>query len=72
MYWTALAAPQEGADSYIHMEQTIGPGSMRIIAFIKDLQIVKKILQNLGLWHVRRKPHRRAKVIHPPLEEPAN
>ena len=23
MYWTALAGPREGADSYIHMEQTI-------------------------------------------------
>ena len=23
MYWAALAGPREGADSYIHMEQTI-------------------------------------------------
>jgi len=27
-------------------------GSMRIIAFIEDQQIVKKILQHLDLWHV--------------------
>jgi hypothetical protein len=33
---------------------------MRIIAFIKDQQIVKKILQHLGLWHVKRKPPPRA------------
>ena len=30
-------------------------GSMRIIAFIEDQQIVKKILQHLDLWHVNRK-----------------
>ena len=23
MYWTPLAGPQEGVDSYIHMKQTI-------------------------------------------------
>ena len=31
-------------------------GSMRIIAFIEDQQIVKKILQHLDLWDVKRKP----------------
>ena len=31
-------------------------GSMRIIAFIEDQQIVKKILQHLDLWYVKRKP----------------
>jgi hypothetical protein len=35
-------------------------GSMRIIAFIEDNQIVKKILQHLDLWHVKRKPPARA------------
>jgi hypothetical protein len=35
-------------------------GSMRIIAFIEDQQIVKKILQHLDLWHVKRKPPARA------------
>ena len=29
---------------------------MRILAFIEDQQIVKKILQHLDLWHVKRKP----------------
>ncbi len=31
-------------------------GSMRIIAFIEDEQLVKKILKHLGLWDVKRKP----------------
>ena len=33
---------------------------MRIIAFIEDQQIVKKTLQHLDLWHVKRKPPARA------------
>jgi hypothetical protein len=41
-------------------------GSMRIIAFIEDQQIVKKILQHLDLWHVKRKPPARANG--PPAE----
>ena len=41
-------------------------GSMRIIAFIEDQQIVKKILQHLDLWHVKRKPPPRANG--PPAE----
>ena len=41
-------------------------GSMRIIAFIEDQQIVKKILQHLDLWHVKRKPPARANG--PPTE----
>ena len=35
-------------------------GSMRIIAFIEDEQLVKKILKHLGLWDVKRKPPPRA------------
>ena len=31
-------------------------GSMRIIAFIEDEQLVKKILKHLGLWRIKRKP----------------
>ena len=46
--------------------------SMRIIAFIEDEQLVKKILKHMGLWGVKRKPPARANVVHPPLEEPAN
>ena len=30
--------------------------SMRIISFIKDQQLVKKILKHLDLWDVKRKP----------------
>jgi hypothetical protein len=33
---------------------------MRIIAFIEDDQLVKKILEHLGLWQVKRKPPPRA------------
>ena len=33
---------------------------MRLIAFIEDGDIVKKILKHLGLWHVARKPSPRA------------
>ena len=39
---------------------------MRIIAFIEDEQLVKKILKHLGLWDVKRKPTPRANS--PPSE----
>ncbi len=39
---------------------------MRIIAFIEDEQLVKKILKHLGLWDVKRKPPPRANG--PPTE----
>jgi len=29
---------------------------MRVIAFIKNEDVIKKILKHLGLWEVRRKP----------------
>jgi len=35
-------------------------GSMKIISFIDDSEIIKKILQHLDLWHVKRKPPARA------------
>ncbi len=35
-------------------------GSMRVIAFIEDEDIVKKILKHLDLWHVARKQSPRA------------
>ena len=41
-------------------------GSMRIIAFIEDEQLVKKILKHLALWNVKRKPTPRANG--PPTE----
>jgi len=39
-------------------------GSMRIIALIEDQLIVKKILQHLDLWHVKRKPPPRSNDNH--------
>ena len=39
---------------------------MRIIAFIEDEQLVKKILKHLGLWDVKHKPPARANG--PPTE----
>ena len=41
-------------------------GSMRIISFIEDDQLVKKILEHLDLWEVRPKPSPRAN--DPPTE----
>ena len=41
-------------------------GFMRIIAFIEDEQLVKKILKHLALWNVKRKPTPRANG--PPTE----
>jgi len=40
-------------------------GSMRIISFIEDLEIIKKILKHMDLWDVKRKPPRRAHA--PPI-----
>ena len=44
---------------------------MRVIAFIEDPDVIKKILKHLGLWDVKRKPQPVANVC-PPLEGPAN
>ncbi len=33
---------------------------MKIIAFIEDSEIIKKILKHLGLWDVKHKPPPRA------------
>lgn len=41
-------------------------GSMKIISFIDDSEIIKKILKHLDLWHVKRKPPARANS--PPTE----
>jgi len=41
-------------------------GSMKIISFIEDSEIVKKILKHLNLWDVKRKPPPRAN--DPPTE----
>ena len=41
-------------------------GSMRVIAFIEDEDVIKKILKHLGLWDIKRKPQPLANV-YPPL-----
>jgi len=41
-------------------------GAMRIIAFIEDPDVMKKILKHLGLWDVKRKPQPVANA--PPIE----
>ncbi len=41
-------------------------GSMKIISMIDDSEIIKKILNHLGLWEVKRKPPPRANG--PPTE----
>ena len=41
-------------------------GSMKIISFIEDQQLVKKILKHLRLWDIKRKPAPRAN--DPPTE----
>jgi hypothetical protein len=39
---------------------------MRIIAFIEDPDVMKKILKHLGLWDVKRKPRPVANA--PPID----
>ena len=39
---------------------------MRVIAFIEDEDVIKKILKHLGLWEVKRKPLPRANA--PPVD----
>ena len=39
---------------------------MRVIAFIEDEDVIKKILQHLGLWDIKRKPSPRANA--PPID----
>jgi len=41
-------------------------GSMRVIAFIENEDVIKKILKHLGLWAVKRKPMPRANA--PPID----
>lgn len=35
-------------------------GQMRIISFIEDQEVIKKILKHLGIWLVKKKPSPRA------------
>jgi len=39
---------------------------MRVIAFIEQAEVIRKILEHQGLWGVRRKPVPRANVYPPP------
>jgi hypothetical protein len=39
---------------------------MRVIAFIEDEDVIKKILKHLGLWDIKRKPFPRANA--PPID----
>ncbi len=41
-------------------------GSMRVIAFIEDEDVIKKILKHLGLWDIKRKPQPLANA--PPID----
>jgi hypothetical protein len=41
-------------------------GSMRVIAFIENEDVIKKILKHLGLWDIKRKPSPRANA--PPID----
>ena len=41
-------------------------GAMRIIAFIEEPDVMKKILKHLGLWDVKRKPRPVANA--PPID----
>jgi hypothetical protein len=41
-------------------------GAMRVIAFIEDQAVIKKILMHLGLWNVKRKPQPLANA--PPID----
>jgi len=63
-------SPKEFRKNWAHLIQKIyhvNPllcpkcsGSMKIISFIEDEQLVKKILKHLNLWDVKRKPPPRA------------
>ena len=41
-------------------------GPMRVISFIEDPQVIKKILKHVGLWEVNSPHFRRVKSRHPP------
>jgi len=66
----SAVSPREFRKNWAHLIQKIyhvNPmlcpkcsGSMKIISFIEDEQLVKKILKHLNLWDVKRKPPPRA------------
>ncbi len=41
-------------------------GQIRVIAFIEEAQVIKKILKCLGLWNMKRRPRHRANA--PPID----
>ncbi len=42
-------------------------GSMKIISFIEDEQIIRKILKHLGLWEIKQRPPPRANAPPPKM-----
>jgi hypothetical protein len=40
---------------------------MRIIAFIEDWEVIKKILKHLGLWEVKARPPPKVKAPPPTI-----
>jgi len=41
---------------------------MRIISFIDQSEIIKKILKHLNMWEVKQRPPPRAKALHPNIQ----
>ncbi|MFC1817275.1 hypothetical protein ACFL0M_15385 [Thermodesulfobacteriota bacterium] len=54
---------------FIPLTCTRCQGSMRVIAFIGNEDVIKKILKHLGLWVIKRKPIPVANV-YPPRRAP--
>jgi hypothetical protein len=42
-------------------------GQMRIIAFLEDEEVIKRILTHLGLWEVKARPPPKPKVLTPSI-----
>ena len=40
---------------------------MRIIAFLEDEEVIKRILKHLGLWEVKARPPPKPKVLTPSI-----
>jgi hypothetical protein len=45
-------------------------GQMRVISFIEDPQVIKKILKHLGVWEVKPRPPPRIQKAQPHYAEP--
>ena len=49
----------------LKMRQTKPHGRMKILSFIEDEEIIKKILRHLGLWDVKQRPPPKAHAPPP-------